>query len=123
MPGSNRVAFGNTIYDSIIAPTSVAGAVPGTLAWSSATVGATTTAELTAKIPGVLPGDAVDLYLTSGAMTTGLQICNVRVSVADTVAVTWANATAGALTVPVATWLANISRPEGGVGSLPVNFV
>lgn len=123
MPGSNRVAYGNTLYDSIIAPTSVAGAVPGTLAWSAATVGATTTAELTTKVAGVLPGDAVDLYLTSGPMTTGLQICNVRVSLADTIAVTWANATGGALTVPTATWLANISRPEGGVGALPVNFV
>lgn len=123
MPGSQRVAYGNEIYDSIVAPTSVAGAVPGTLAWSSASVAATTTVELTAKIPGLLPGDAVDLYLTSGAMTTGLQIANVRVSAAETLAVTWVNASGGTVTVPVATWLANISRPEGGVGSLPVNFV
>lgn len=123
MPGTQRVAYGNEIYDSIIAPTSAAGAVPGTLAWSTATVNATTTAELTAKIPGVLPGDAVDLYLTSGAMTTGLQIANVRISAADTVAVTWVNASGGSLTVPTATWLANISRPEGGTGSLPTNFV
>lgn len=123
MPSSARVAYGNEIYDSIIAPTSVAGAVPGTLAWSATTVAATTTAELTTKIPGLLPGDAIDLYLTSGPMTTGLQISNVRVSAVDTLAVTWVNASGGILTVPTATWLANISRPEGGVGSLPVNFV
>ncbi len=123
MPSSGRVAYGNEIYDSIIAPTSVAGAVPGTLAWSAATVAATTTSELTAKIPGVLPGDAVDLYLTSGALITGLQICNVRVSTADTVAVTWVNSTGAPITVPTATWLANVSRPEGGTSSLPVNFV
>lgn len=123
MPGSQRVAYGNEIYDSIIAPTSVAGTVPGTLAWSTANVGATTTAELTTKIPGLLPGDTVDLYLISGAMTTGLQISNVRVSAADTLAVTWVNASGGSLTVPTASWLANVSRPEGGVGALPVNFV
>lgn len=123
MPTSARVAYGNEIYDSIIAPTSAAGAVPGTLAWSAASVTATTTAELTAKISGLLPGDAVDLYLTSGPMTTGLQIVNVRVSAPDTLAVTWVNSSGGTVTVPVSTWLANISRPEGGIGSLPVNFV
>jgi hypothetical protein len=122
MPGSQRVAYGNTIYDTIIAPTSAAGATPGTLAWSAATVAANTTSELTTKIPGLLPGDVVDLYLNNGPMTTGLQIANVRTSAADTLAVTWANSTGGALTVPTSSWLANISRPEGGLGSLPPNF-
>lgn len=123
MPGSQRVAYGNTTYDSIIAPTSAAGAIPGTLAWSSATVGANTTAELTTTIPGLLLGDVVDLYLNNAAMTTGLQIANVRVSAANTLAVTWVNASGGSLTVPTTSWLANISRPEGGTGSLPVNFL
>lgn len=123
MPGSQRVAYGNSTYDSIIAPTSVAGAVPGTLAWSAATVAATTTSELTTTIPGLLLGDVVDLYLNSGALTTGLQICNVRVSAANTLSVTWVNATGGALTVPTTSWLANVSRPEGGTGALPVNFL
>lgn len=123
MPTSARVAYGNEIYDVVIAPTSVAGAVPGTLAWSATTVGGTTTSELTTKIPGLLLGDTVDLYLNSGPMTTGLQITNVRVSAVDTLAVTWANGTGGALTVPVTSWIANVSRPEGGVGSLPVNMV
>lgn len=123
MPGSNRVAQGNLIYDAVIAPTSAAGAVAGTLAWSAATVNANTTAELTTTIRGLLPGDVVDLYLNSAVMTTGLQIANVRVSAVDTLAVTWVNGTGGGLTVPTATWLANISRPEGGLGALPVNYV
>lgn len=123
MPGSNRVAYGNEIYDSIIAPTSAPGAVPGTLAWSTASVTTASTVELTTKIPGLLLGDAVDLYLTSGAMPTGLQIANVRVSAVDTLAVTWVNASGGTVTVPTASWLANVSRPEGGMGSLPPNFV
>jgi hypothetical protein len=123
MPGSNRVAYGNTIYDSIIAPTSVAGATPGTLAWSTATVNANTTAELTAKIAGLLPGDAIDLYRIDAAMLTGLQMVNIRVSAADTMAVTWVNSTAGALTVPVSSWMANVTRPEGGTSALPTNFL
>jgi len=57
MPGSNRPAYGNELYDIVIAPTSQAGATPGTLVWSAATVGATTTAELTTTIPGLLVGD------------------------------------------------------------------
>jgi hypothetical protein len=122
MPGSSRVAYGNEIYDSIIAPTSVAGAVPGTLAWSSANVASATTAELTTTIPGLLPGDIVDLYLVSGPLLTGLQIANVRVSATNTLAVTWVNSSGGALTVPTATWNANLTRPENP-SNLPPNAV
>lgn len=116
MPGSNRIAYGNEIYDFIMAPTSVVGAVLGTLAWSSATL-SSTTSELTTTIPGLLPGDVVDLYL-GAAMTTGLQIANVRVSAANVLAVTWVAATA-ALTIPTGPWTANVSRPESG--ALPPN--
>jgi hypothetical protein len=123
MPGSNRIALGNTIYATLILATSQAGTVPGTLAWSAATVGANTTAELTATLKGVLPYDAVDLYLNNAAMTTGLTISNVRVSAADTLAVTWINATAGALTIPTAVWLASVTRPESTGTAMPPNFV
>jgi hypothetical protein len=120
MPGSNRPAYGNEIYDMVLAPTSQAGAAPGTLVWSSATVAATTTAELTATVPGLLVGDLVDIYLISGALLTGLQISNVRVSSPNTLAVTWVNSTAGTLTVPTATWSANLTRPENP-SALPPN--
>lgn len=120
MPGSNRPAYGNEIYDMAIAPTSLAGAVPGTLVWSSTTVGATTTVELTAAIPGLLVGDLIDLYLVSGPLLTGLQICNVRVSLPNTLAVTWVNTTGGSLTVPTAVWSMNLTRPENPSG-LPPN--
>ena len=121
MPVSGRVGYGNEIYDMVIAPTSASGAAAGTLAWSATTVNATTTAELTTTIPGLIVGDIVDLYLISGAMTTGLQIANVRVSAANTLAVTWVNSTGGGLTVPTATWNANVSRPEST--TLPMNMV
>jgi hypothetical protein len=122
MPGSNRPALGNEIYDMIIAPTSQAGATPGTLVWSAATVGATTTAELTATIPGLLVGDLVDIYLISGAMTTGLTISNVRVSAPNVLAVTWINSTAGPVTVPTAIWAMNMTRPENP-SALPPNAI
>jgi|HubBroStandDraft_2_1064218.scaffolds.fasta_scaffold468852_2 hypothetical protein len=121
MPGSQRLAYGNEIYDLVIAPSSPANA-SGTLTWSSATLGATTTSELTTTVLGLLVGDLVDLYLTSGPMTTGLQIANVRVSAANVLAVTWVNSTAGSLTIPTGTWSANLTRPESA-SSLPPNAV
>ena len=120
MPGSNRTAYGNEIYDIVISPTTAAGAVPGTLVWSAATIAANTTAELTSTIPGLLIGDLVDLYLTNAAMTTGLQICNIRVSAANTLAVTWVNTTGGTLTIPTTVWSANLTRPESA-SNQPVN--
>ncbi len=123
MPGSNNVSYGNLLYDSIIQPTTRGQITPGTLAWSSATVSANTSVELTTVIPGVLPGDAIDLYLQSAAMTTGLSITNVRVSTADTLSVTWANATGGAVTVPTTSWIAQVNRPQGALSALPPNFV
>jgi hypothetical protein len=117
MPGSNRVALGNEIYDWVIAPTTAAGAVLGTLVWSSATL-SSTTSELTATVPGLIAGDLVDLYLNA-AMPTGLTISNVRVSAANILAVTWIAATA-ALTIPTAVWSANITRPENAA-NLPPN--
>lgn len=105
------IARGNELYDFIIAPTTP-GLAAGTLTWSATTVAANTTAELTVTIAGLIIGDLCDLYLTSGPMLTGLQISNVRVSAANTLAVTWVNTTAGVLTVPVGTWSMNITRPE-----------
>jgi len=97
------IGRGNVVYDWLISPT---------ITWSAATVGATTTAELTATIPGLQVGDYVDLYVQNAAMTTGLAITNVRVSAANTLAVTWVNTTAGGLTVQTGPWLMNIVRPE-----------
>jgi hypothetical protein len=119
MPASGRLAYGNEIYDLVIAPTTAAGAVLGTLVWSSASL-SSTTSELTATVPGLLPGDIVDLYLST-AMTTGLTISNVRVSAPNTLAVTWVAATA-ALTIPTAVWSANVTRPEN-VANLPPNML
>lgn len=109
MPGSQRPAYGNELYDFVMAPTSPGNAA-GVLTWSTASL-SSTTAELTTTVPGLLVGDLVDLYLTSAAMTTGLTISNTRVSAANTLAVTWVAASAS-LTIPTGIWSANVTRPE-----------
>jgi len=118
MPGSNRPALGNEIYDMVIAPTSQAGAALGTLVWSSAN-GTNQTVEVTTTINGLLVGDLVDLYLTTGPMTTGLTIANVRVSAVNTLAVTWV-VVGSAITFPTTGWAANMTRPENP-SALPPN--
>jgi|SRR5271154_796461 len=119
MPGSNRPAYGNEIYDMAIAPTTNAGAVPGTLVWSSAN-GTNQTIEVTATVPGLLVGDLVDLYL-SAAMTTGLTIANVRVSAPNVMAVTWV-VVGSAIVFPTVGWSMNMTRPENP-SALPPNAI
>ena len=104
MPGTT-IGRGNMLYDYI---------VQTSITWSAATV-ASTTAELTATIPGLQVGDYVDMMLPNAAMTTGLTISNVRVSAANTLAVTWV-ATSGTFTIPTCPWQINVCRPE----SLPL---
>ena len=122
MPGSQRVAYGNELFDFVIAPTSQAGAAPGTLVWSAAN-GTNQTVEVTTTINGLLPCDAVDLYLTTGPMTTGLTIANIRVSAANTLAVTWV-VVGSAIVFPTTGWLANITRSEyTTLAGLPTNAI
>lgn len=97
------LARGNELYDFMLAPT---------ITWSSATIAGNTTSELTATIGGLQVGDYCDAFLSNGAMTTGLQISNMRASAANTLAVTWVNSTGGSLTVPVGPWLMNVVRAE-----------
>lgn len=121
MPGSNRTAYGNEIYDVVIAPTSIGNTVPGTITWNPTNIGATATAELTTSIPGLLPGDQLYLALASGPITTGLSITNTRVTAAGLLAVTWVNSTAGSLAAPTAVWNAELVRPESS--TLPPNAI
>jgi hypothetical protein len=102
MPGT-YAARGNELYDWLIQPT--------TLTWSGS-VGATSTAELTATVPGLNVGDWISLQLYTGPITTGLSISNERVSAANTIAITWVNSTAGALTPQTTGWVINVVRPE-----------
>jgi hypothetical protein len=61
-----------------------------------ASVGAATSVEQTFTVTGLLAGDIV-LAVNKPTATTGLGIVNARVSAADTLAITFMNATAGAV--------------------------
>jgi hypothetical protein len=107
------IGRGNELYDWVINPT---------VTWSGS-VGATSTAELTCTIAGLVVGDYIDsLVYPSGPMTTGLTYSNCRVSVANTLAVTWINTTAGALTPPVGPYYVNVLRVES-VANLPATAI
>lgn len=60
-----------------------------------ASVAANTTAEQTFTITGLDTGDLV--FVNKPALSAGLGIANARVSAADTLAITFVNATAGAI--------------------------
>lgn len=102
---------GNILFDWLVFPPSIT--------WSSAAI-SSTTSELTATVKGLAVGDYVDMFLTDRAMTTGLTFSNIRVSAADTLAVTWVAATAS-LTIPTGQWILNVCRPEGGTANLPAS--
>jgi hypothetical protein len=108
---SNTICRGNILYESLLY-------VP-TIAWSSASL-SSTTSELTATVPGLQVGDSPYLVLINAAMTTNLSYSNVRVSAADTLAVTWI-AGAAALTIPTGPWYIGVIRPEFTGTQLPSN--
>ena len=68
-----------------------------------AQVSGATTAEQTFSVPGLLVGDIVTVNPPS--LAAGLGIAHARVSAADTLAIAWVNATAGALTPASGTYL------------------
>lgn len=102
------VGRGNILYDWLVS---------ATLVWSSTAL-SSTTSELTATMPGLQTGDYVDMFLPGAALTTGLTIGNIRVSAANTLAVTWIAASAS-LTIPTGPWLMNVCRPEAP-NNLPI---
>lgn len=82
-----------------------------TFTYNPASVAAATSAEQTVTVPGLRVGDAVAVIKPS--VTAGVGIGNARVSAADTLAVTWINATAGAIDPASETYTLIWVRPEG----------
>lgn len=78
-----------------------------------ASVAAATSAEQTFTVTGLKVGDCVEV--TKPTATAGLGIVNARVSAADTLAITFMNATAGAIDAPAEVYTILVIRPEGGV--------
>ena len=81
-----------------------------TFVYDPASVAAATTAEQTVTVPGVLLGDYIEV--TKPTLSAGVGIANARVSAANTVAITWVNATAAAVDPPSETYQAWVFRPE-----------
>jgi len=66
-----------------------------TITFNPAAVSAATSAEQTVTVPGLLVGDMV--WVNKPSATTGVGIVGCRVSAADTLAITFMNATAGSV--------------------------
>ena len=112
MPGT-IISRGNVLHEWMVyAPAIV---------WSSATL-TSTTYELTASVPGLQVGDIPYLALVNSAMTTNLSYSNIRVSAANTIAVTWVAGAAG-LTIPTGPWVIGIIRTEVPLAQLPATAV
>ena len=105
------ISRGNVLYEIV--------AYLPTISWSSATL-SSTTSELTCTIPGLQLGDAPYLTLANSAMPTNLSYTNIRVSAANTLAVTWV-AAAGGITIPTGPWILDVVRPEVTNAALPNN--
>ena len=82
-----------------------------------ASVATITTAEQTFTVPGLLPGDFV--FVNKPSNTTGLGVCNARVSAANTLAISFVNPTAGGVDAASESWKVFWVRPSG---SLPGGF-
>lgn len=83
-----------------------------------ASVGAATSAEQTFAVPGLKVGDFVAVAKPS--LSAGLAVGSARVSAADTVAITFVNATAGAVDPASETYLLFWFRAEKTTASVNV---
>ncbi len=83
-----------------------------------ASVGAATSAEQTFTVTGLKIGDFVSLEKPTA--TAGVGIVNVRVSAADTLAVTFMNATASSVDPASEVYRLRIARPESGVAATAI---
>ena len=100
MPGPTTIARGNIINEKLIAVT----LAPGVCA-------AATTTEQAFTVPGVQVSDFISAQ-ASVAQIAGVSIVNCRVTGANTVAITFMNATAGGITPAAGAYGMIWGRPE-----------
>ena len=80
-------------------------------------VAANTTAEQTFTVTGLVAGSPV--WINKPSFTTGISIVGVRVSAANTLAITFSNGTASSITPPAETYLVgNFQVPSPGAGNV-----
>jgi hypothetical protein len=103
------IAFGNIQLDALLS-----------VVLSPVAVAANTTAEQTFTVTGLIVGDFVNVVKPTAQ--AGIGIVNSRVSAANTLAITFANATVGSIT-PTASeaYVLNVTRPMAAAlaGGLP----
>jgi hypothetical protein len=89
---------------------------------SPSAVAANTSAEQTFTVTGLLVGDVVNVNKPTAQ--AGLGVVGARVSAANTLAITFANFTAGSLTPTASeTYVVNVVRPMPAyVGNLPTSL-
>lgn len=107
MPGSSDVSLGNIANTFLLQAT-----------LSPAQVAAATTAEQTFTVNGLLTSDFVEVQKPTSQ--AGIGICGVRVSAANTLAITFVNSTAATATTPTASevYLIKVTR-RSNPGNLP----
>lgn len=107
---SSTIARGNVLYSTLLQS-----------ALTPASVAANTTAEQTFTVKGLLPTDFV--MVCKPTAQAGLGIVGVRVSAADTLAITFSNNTAAPI-VPTAGQIYKIyvHRPENPQEAFPTQF-
>ena len=77
-----------------------------------AAVNTVTVAEQTFTVAGLQVGDQISAVSFNGTWTNLTTIVSSRVSAANTLAITFANTTAGSLTPPAGTYLVEVNRAE-----------
>jgi hypothetical protein len=100
MPGPANLSFGN-VSNSFVVQVAVA---------AGAAIGATTSVARTYTVIGLRVGDIVTANKPS-AFTAGLGLVGARVSAADTLELTYMNATGGGLSIQTENWLVQVDRP------------
>ncbi len=90
-----------------------------TVTFDPASVGANTTAEQTATVPGLRVGDVV--YASKPTAEAGIGVVNARVSAADTLALTFVNATGSGVNAGSETWTVLWFRPDYATGSANID--
>jgi hypothetical protein len=100
MPGPANLSFGNVSNSFVVQVPVVAGAA----------IGAATSVARTYTVIGLRVGDIITANKPS-AFTAGLGLAMARCSAADTLELTFFNATAGGLSIQAENWLVQVDRP------------
>lgn len=111
MPGPSNLPRGSVDYNFVLQVAVAAGAA----------IGAATTVERTYTVPGLQVGDIVNV--NKPQLDAGLALVNARVSANNTLALQFANVTAGPLSITASNYLFTVTRSSyPTVASIPTGI-